>query len=283
MRVVDLSEFRNEEGQIDLEQRIRATLQFGLDWYADMQAQDFVVQRLEKVLDNQHTMLRNVPLVGTELIAPLILLSPQGVRLIHPSRKKGVFRAKEDDWQTFDGRLRRFRTARPNLQFQVLSMARGIHRYLQAQGFPLPDLEGVLIFTNPQTHVDVATPTARIVLADAVDHFASKLLELKAIMDQEDIDLLVEAISHPTLPEPVVAELEAAAAPTAAEAVVDDQVFSSEPLKPMETRREFETVRRIGGLTTRQLALLVAMAVFEFLIIGSMALMVIGDRFLARP
>jgi hypothetical protein len=283
MRVVDLSEFRNEEGQIDLEQRIRATLQFGLGWYADVQAQDFVVGRLEKVLDNQHTMLRNVPLVGTELVAPLILLSPQGVRLIHPIRKKGVFRAKDEEWQTFDGRVRRFRAARPNLQFQVLSMSRGIHRYLQAQGFPLPDLEGVLIFTNPQTHVDVASPAARIVLADAVEHFASKLLELKAIMDQEDMDLLIEAISHPSLPEPAPAELEAAAAPAAAEAMVDEQVFSSEPLKPMETRREFETVRHIGGLTTRQLALLVAMAVFEFLIIGSMALMVIGDRFLARP
>jgi hypothetical protein len=102
-------------------------------------------------------------------------------------------------------------------------------------------------------------------------------------MDQEDMDLLIEAISHPSLPEPAPAELEAAAAPAAAEAMVDEQVFSSEPLKPMETRREFETVRHIGGLTTRQLALLVAMAVFEFLIIGSMALMVIGDRFLARP
>ena len=281
MRVIDLSEFRNEEGQIDLENRIRATLQFGLGWYGDVQAQEFVVQRLEKVLDNQHTMLRNIPLVGTDLVAPMILLSPQGVRLIHPVRKRGVFRAKEEEWQTFDGRIRRFRAARPNLQYNVLSMARGIHRYLQAQGFPLPDLEGVLIFTNPQTHVDVATPAARIVLADAAEHFASKLLELKAIMDQEDIDLLVEAISHPQLPEPEAATLEEAAASAALEPA-GDQVFSSEPLKPMETRREFETVRRIGGLTTRQLALLVVMAVFEFLIIGSMALILVGDRFLAR-
>jgi len=222
-------------------------------------------------------MLRNIPLVGTDLVAPMILLSPQGVRLIHPVRKKGVFRAKEEEWQTFDGRIRRFRAARPNLQYNVLSMARGIHRYLQAQGFPLPDLEAVLMFTNPQTHVDVAAP-----VADAAEHFASKLLELKAIMDQEDIDLLVEAISNPQLPEPEAAKLEEAAAAAALEPA-GDQVFSSEPLKPMETRREFEPVRRIGGLTTRQLALLVVMAVFEFLIIGSMALILVGDRFLARP
>jgi hypothetical protein len=287
MRVVDLSEFRDEEGQIDLENRIRATLQFGLGWYADIQAQEFVVERLGKVLDNEHIMLRNVPLVGTELVAPLILLSPQGVRLIHPVRKKGVFRAKEEEWQTFDGRLRRFRPTRPNLQSNVLLMARGIHRYLQAQGFPLPDLEAVLIFTNPQTHVDVANPAARIVLADAVDHFASKLLELKPIMDQEDIDLLVEAISHPSLPEPEPsAEAKAAAREVPMPAgfpAVDDQVFASEPLKPMETRREFEPVRRIGGLTMRQLALLAAMAFFELLIVGSLALMLVGDRFLARP
>lgn len=282
MRVMDLSEFRNEEGVIDLENRIRATLEFGLGWYADMQAQEFVVQRLERVLDNEHIMLRNVPLVGTDLVAPLILLSPQGARLIHSIRKKGVFRARDEDWQTFDGRLRRFRVARPNLQFQVLAMSRGIHRYLQAQGFPLPDLEGVLIFTNPQTHVDVASPAARIVLADAIDHFASKILELKPIMDQEDIDLLVEAIIHPSLPEPEPDQEPAELADVAAgqPALPDGEVFSSEPLKPMETRREFEPVRRIRGLTVRQLALLAIMTIFELLIIGSLALMLVGDRFL---
>ena len=55
------------------------------------------------------------------------------------------------------------------------------------------------------------------------------------------------------------------------------------PHTPGAARGECEPVRRIGGLTTRQLTLLVVMAVFEFLIIGSMALILGGDRFFARP
>ena len=284
MIVRDLSEYRAEDGSISIENRIRATIDYGLGWYGDMQAQDFITSRLQKILDNEHTLLRNVPLAGTNLSAPMILLGPQGVRLIHASRIRGIFRAKDEDWQKFDGRLRRFKSTRPNIQLQALSMARGILRYLQAQGFPLPELEAVMIFANPQTHVDMAAPAAKIVLADAIDHFASNLLEMQPIMDQEDIIMVAEALTNPQLPEPEPEPepgMEAEEIEGMAEAgVAEGEIFSSEPLMPMETRREFEPVRRIRGLTMRQLALLGAMAFFELLIIGALVLMLIGDRFL---
>ena len=282
MIVRDLSEYRAEDGSISIENRIRATIDYGLGWYGDMQAQDFITSRLQKILDNEHTLLRNVPLAGTNLSAPMILLGPQGVRLIHASRIRGIFRAKDEDWQKFDGRLRRFKSTRPNIQLQALSMARGILRYLQAQGFPLPELEAVMIFANPQTHVDMAAPAAKIVLADAIDHFASNLLEMQPIMDQEDIIMVAEALTNPQLPEPEPEPgMEGEEVEGMAEAgVAEGEIFSSEPLMPMETRREFEPVRRIRGLTMRQLALLGAMAFFELLIIGALVLMLIGDRFL---
>ncbi len=160
-------------------------------------------------------------------------------------------------------------------------MSRGLLRYLQAQGFPLPELEAVMIFANPQTHVDSTSPAAKIVLADAIDHFASNLLELQAIMDQEDISLVADALIHPQIPQSEAEEEEIAAEHAAAEAsMAGEEIFTSEPLMPRETRREFEPVRRIRGLTVRQFALLAAMAVFELLIIGALALMIVGDRFL---
>ncbi len=282
MIVKELSEYREEDGTISIENRIRATLDFGFGWYGDMQAHDFITGRLQSILDNEHTLLRNVSLAGTRLVAPMILLSPQGVRLLQPSRIRGIYRAKDDDWQKFDGRLRRFKNTRPNLQMQALSMARGLLRYLQSQGFPLPELEAVMIFANPQTHVDSAAPIAKVVLADAIDHFASNLLELQPIMDQEDISMVTEALINPQLPE---AEPEPGAEGTEAQRMAEGgmpvgQVFSSEPLMPMETRREFEPVRRIRGLTVRQLALLGIMVFFELLIVGALVLMLIGDRFL---
>ena len=60
MNVIDRSEFRDEEGVITLEKRVRGTLQHGLGWYGVMQAQMFVSERLEKTLDGSHTLLRNV-------------------------------------------------------------------------------------------------------------------------------------------------------------------------------------------------------------------------------
>ena len=282
MIVRDLSEYREEDGTIGIENRIRGTIDYGLGWHGDMQAQEFITGRLQNILDNEHTLLRNVPLVGTNLSAPMILLSPQGVRLLQPSRIRGIYRAKDEDWQKFDSRMRRFKNTRPNIQLQTLSMARGILRYLKAQGFPLPELEAVMIFANPQTHVDSASPAAKIVLADAIDHFASNLMELQPIMDQEDIIMVSEALTNPQLPEPEPEPgMEVTEAEEMAEVgMAEGDVFSSEPLMPMKTRREFEPVRRIRGLTVRQLTLLGVMAFFELLVIGTLVLLLIGDRFL---
>jgi hypothetical protein len=274
MQIRELSKYRDEQGVISLQNRALGTLKYGFDWYSEMQAQEFITRKIGKVLGDEHTLLRNVPLVGTDVLAPLILFSPQGVRLIQPSSAPGNFRASEDQWLSFNNRTREFSPAQPNLQFRALAMARGLRRYFEAQGYALPDLEAVLIFTNPQTLVDRANPQARIVLADAIEHFGSSLQEREVIMDQDDIKMLTEALINPTLPEP-----ERPPEPEA-EPEPEQAVFDSLPLRPMDVRPELRPVRRIGSFTMRQAVLLGVMALFEFAVLLAIAFTVFADRLL---
>jgi hypothetical protein len=209
MVVIERSTFRDESGAISLENRLRGTLRFGLRWHGEMEAQQTVTQRLLKTLGDEHVLVRNQLIPGTNVIIPLILLSPQGVRVLVPTPIRGIYRAKLDEWLTFDGGARRFKRVRPNLQGMALTMANQLLRFLKSQGYPLPEIESVLLFTNPRTHVDTARPSVRIVLADAIDHFASNLQKFPAIMDGEDIGAVLDSLASPQ-PAGPVAEVEPA-------------------------------------------------------------------------
>jgi hypothetical protein len=289
MNVIDRSEFRDEEGVITLENRIRGTLQYGLGWYGVMQAQEFVSERLEKTLDRAHTLLRNVVIPGTTVSVSMILLSPQGIRVLEPSSIKGVFRAKGEDWLKFDGRGRRFKRARPNLQTQTLDLAQLVHRYLQkylesqgyleGQEYTLPEVEAVLVFANPRTHIDTARPRIRVVQTDAIDHFAANLLEFQPIMDQEDIDILVEALIDPKFPElereaEVEEELEPSVAPY--EFVEEGEIFTSEA-EPVAL--PIQAVNRLSSLpfNRSQWILLAVIVFFEIIILIIFAMLILRN------
>ena len=279
MKVIDRSEFRDEEGVINLENRIRGTLQHGLEWYSWMQSQDITTQRLEKSLGNEHTLLRNVIIPGTTTIVQMILLSPQGVRVLEPSPVKGVFRAKGEEWLKFESRGRRFKRSNPNLQARTMNNAQLVHRYLQEQGYPLPEVEAVLMLTNPRTHVDSARPRVRIVQADAIDYFSANLQEFQPIMDQEDINILTEALLDPKLPEPEpTPEPEPEVART--EFVEEAETFTAES-KPMALPAQ--TAHRLSTLpfSRRQWILLAVMLFFELVIIIIFAMIIIRNTIYA--
>lgn len=197
MNVIERSAFRSEDGAISIEQRLQATLKFGLNWYADMQGQDFVTQRLKRSLGKEYVLIRNLALPGAADVLPLILLGPQGVQVLLATSARGVFRAKEDEWLSFDTRARIFRRANPNLLADVTAQAHGLFEFLKGRGYTLPEVEAVLVFANPRTHVDLAQPNVRIVLADAIDHFAANLVQFPPIMSKGDVDLLIAALLEP--------------------------------------------------------------------------------------
>lgn len=276
MKVIDHSEFRDEEGQISLEDRIRGTLKYGFSWYGQIQAQEFTTQRLDKKLSDDHVLLRNIFMPGASLPIPMILLSPQGVRVLVPNSVRGIFRAQGDEWQKFHGRSRRFRPSRPNLIREATQLANAVHRLIQDQGYALPEVEAVIVFTNPRTHVDYTQPRARIVLADAIEHFAANLQKLQPIMDQEDIHNLSEALLHPAAP---AAEPEEEPEPLAREegpAPREPQMGIAPSELELSNIPFLSNLTRLG-LSRRQWILLGLIAFFELIVLIILTILVIAN------
>lgn len=286
MRHKDFSEYIDDQGEISLENRIRATFEHGLNWYGEMQALQWTVNRLDKDLDRAYYALTNLQLPDTTFIVPMILLGPQGVRLVIPTPLKGVFRAKGEDWlKVGSGSSRKFTTAKPNLQVRAIDMADALLNYLREQGFGLPEVEPVLIFTEPRTHVDSLQSKVRIVHADAVDHFAANFQEYQPIMDFDDVLDIAQVLTEPPKPE-IEAEPESAAKPKPRpDAPVDLPEISGEERgllygdeAPALTPRKQRSLRdRRIPLSRRQIILLAAMAIVELFIIGIFAILILAN------
>lgn len=279
MKVIDRSEYRDEEGRISVQNRIRGTLDHGLDWYGEMYAQEQVSQRLSASLGDDHTLVRNVSIPGTDISAPMILISPQGVRVLYPSAARGVFRAKGDEWLAFSGG--RFKKIRPNLQSIVLTMAESVLNYLQGRGFPLPEVEPVLVFTNPRTHVDMARPKARIVLADAIDHFAANLQQFPPMLNRDDTNALVESLLNPQQAE-AETEAELPREPLLEQFPSEAEEFSLDELMADEAEVQVEKppdVLIIGPLRMTRLQWIVVgfLAFLEVIVLGALAAMVLAN------
>ncbi len=278
MRVIEKSPFVDPEGEISLENRARATIKHGLSWYSEMRAQDYVIGRLERALDDEHVLVRNPTLPGIDITLPLVLISPQGVRLILASPVRGIFRAKDDTWLSFSQRGRRFRPAKPNLQARAFAFAQALLAYVQNQGIPLPEIEPILVFSDPRTHVDSVDAATRIVLADGVRHIATTLEKAPAIMDQEDIQNISRLLTHPPkdalLPQRAtpLPKSEPAPAPVrpVPRPVIDDDPFNFGMLEARRERR-----RTILGMSIGQALLLAIMLVVELAIIGAFAYLVV--------
>lgn len=279
MRLIERSEYRDENGEISLEARVRATLEHGLSWYGGMKSQELITRRLDRSLEDDHLLICNATLPGTETTIPMILLSPSGVRVLVPVAQQGVFRAKEQDWYVFNDRTRKFRPARPNLQQQAAEHAAALHSYLQQRGVPLPEVEAVAIFTHPRTIVDTVHPTIRIVQADAIEHFANNLARFQVIMDDEDIAMLREIILEP--PEEPLPELEmepeARLAAPPVEESLPPPVIDVDPFR-LEDSPAARERRWPFGLQTSQVVVLGLLLILEILVVGVFAALLFADR-----
>lgn len=290
MRRIECSPFRDEQGQINLEQRVRGTLQYGLSWYGEMQAIDTAVRKLEKSFGDEHVAITSATIPGTGITVPLLVLSPQGARAFLPTAIQGVFRAKGDEWLKFGGGTsRRFTEAKPNLQWKVLEMAQATLDYLRGVGFGLPEVEAILVFTNPRTHVETSNTPVRIVLADAIERFAASILQFQPIMDRDDMRDLIQALTRPEELQPE-AQPEAQPKPAAPRpsrpidlpepSRVDSEALihgEASALSPRKQRALSGIQKKRFPFTRRQWILLGLMAFLDILIIGIFAALVLSD------
>jgi hypothetical protein len=206
MNVVEKSKFRDEEGVISFKDRAAATIDYGFNWYGMMQSQEFVTNRLGRVLGDKHYLLRNIDIPGVDEGQPfMVLVSPQGVRLIVAYPSRGVFRAKDDSWLKFETRSRKFRSVQPNLQTLALDLLKKVKQLLEIQGHERYDSEAVLIFTHPRTLIDSARPITRVLSADAIEYFAANIEQNEPTIHPDRLHNIVDALLYPQIPEPELA------------------------------------------------------------------------------
>ncbi len=197
MKVVNRSAWVQDDGTVSWWNRIKGTLQFGMNWYGEIEAMQTVVNRLQRVLSGQFVLLRGLTLPGLNLEIPGILIGPSGVYVLYASPLRGIFRIKSNRFVRMDTTTRQFRDVQPNLVRRTQLMGRAVELFFQRKGVEIPVLEPVLVFTNPGIHIDAARPAVRIVQIDVLDRIAARLVQGRRRFSSEDVQYLARLLLHP--------------------------------------------------------------------------------------
>ena len=309
MKVIDKSPLQDTKGEITLFQRIQGTLEFGLNWYSELEAQKMVMAQLDTVLDKGFTLIRNLTLHNSQITEPLILVGPPGVYVIRVTPLKGFYEAKGDQWNITTGS--RSSPAPINLMSQVARLARALQVFIDRQGVNLPGpVEPVLIASNPAMHIDSLRPVVRVVMSDGVKQFASSLMQARPVFKSEFVYDLADRIVTPRpkavtpISTPLSAEVPTGAppgeapAPSRAQAIFHardtDQPFDPNDLsfaydenaknevpgnllEPSPSQR-LPKVNKKSSISRRQLVLLGAMLFVECCILGGFGIFIYLHR-----
>ena len=195
MKVIDLAPAR-EERSSGLLAKVSSSIRSGKSSSEDAPAQTRMIAALQKSLGNQYVLLRDVKLEDLEMPVPLILVGPPGVHVLVPSSLRGVYRAREDQWEKLEERRQKYRPVNPNLLTRTLLMGRSVHAFLVYRGRPVPEVVSILFFSDPGIHVESVRPVVRLVMADAQDRFIAGLMQSRILLNQEEIDRIVRSLSR---------------------------------------------------------------------------------------
>jgi len=231
MKVLDFSPISFETGKISIQDRLKGIMKNGFSWVAEMKSQEVVINIFGRLLDNSYTLIRNLTLSETEVAIPLILIGPHGLSVMYNSYVRGVYRAKDDDWNIMDNRSKAFKPTKPNLVLRTKLMSRAVEAHLVDSGYTV-DIEKVLVFTNPGVHVDAQRPSVRVLLFDALEQFGARLDQSRRVLTPEDVRAMVNALTvRPKSEEEVAADLE----PKPSVAEMADTKFS-QAIRPLRDR-----------------------------------------------
>ena len=147
MKLIEPTHKTVEKDRIQkLVDQIGQFLQFG---NTDEHAEDAIIARFMRGLDNRFVMLRNLQLEGIGAVFPPILVGPAGLVLLNMSRARGLFRAKDDSWWEMDKTSHNYGPARPNLLKQSKEYAQ---KLAQDTGCAWE------ISSGNHTHIDLRQP-----------------------------------------------------------------------------------------------------------------------------
>ncbi len=196
MKIIDTTPFVDERGRLSLQNRVQAMLKYGLSWPSELKAQDAVIAQLNKVLEKGFTLFRNKALGASDIVIPLILLGPPGIYVIYVTSLRGMYRARGTEWGTVAGN--KFQPAPINLLTRVMRLAKVLEVFFQRQGIALPaPVEPVLMAADPGMFVESNRSAVRVVMNDAIDRFATSVLQSRPIINSQLLPALIERIETP--------------------------------------------------------------------------------------
>jgi hypothetical protein len=201
MKIIDKTPLQDANGNISFIARIQGTLKYGLNWFAELEAQKTVIAQLDRSLEKGFVLIRNFTLPNSEIVIPIILIGSGGIWVVYVTKEKGSFEAKGDQWNTVntDGKSM---PASINLIDRISKLSIVLQKYLKIQKVEIPNpMEAVLITADPGAHVTSTRPVVRVVMSDAIKQFASSLLQARPVWRTEFIHEIAERILDPRPPE----------------------------------------------------------------------------------
>jgi len=304
MKLIDQTPLQNENGEIGIMQRVQGTLQYGFDWYPELEAQKSVLAHLSRVLGKGFTVIRNQTLGASGITIPLTLVGPAGIYAAHVTNLHGTYQARGDTWGQVFGT--NFQPARVNLLTRTQLLARALQAFIERQGVKLPKpVEPVILAANPGLYIESMQPVVRVVMVDALERWAASLESAAPAFTLETAFELADRVVNPRPPkkgeQPEVVppapeqsyeeqELSRAGAIFRAADEADSldpndlgfafeeddrlevppELVESSPAVPILV--EDEKDKRIMGMTRQQLALLVGMGLIELCVLVGFAI-----------
>ena len=285
MKIIDKTPLQDANGNINPFARVQGTLKYGLNWYAELEAQKAVIAQLDRLLEKGFVLIRNFTLPNSEIVIPIILIGSGGIWVIYVTQVKGQYEALGDQWNSVNNDGRSL-PASINLISRVSKLAIVFQKYLKIQKVEMPNpMEAVLITADPGAHVTSTRPAARVVMSDGIKQFASTLLQARPVWQTGFIHEIAERILDPRPPEELKPVMSAPVGQQAGSRTADEQgnsinandlgfAFDETPtqppsqnlgdpnaVRPQPGSKPVPTKKRFFGLKDTQIILLVGMSI----------------------
>ncbi len=187
IKIVDHTPLIDSEGNISLANRVQGTLQFGAQWYKEMEAQAAILDRMKKYLNDRFTLLRNYTLPGPEVQFPFILIGPQGAQVIYICSAGGIFEARGDQWLELNPRKQVFAPAEPNPMRRAEMLSNSLSSFLAQYRPGVTVFPPVIFFSNAGIDIQTYDPSVRLVRLDALNRYLQTLLAEEGSLSAFDV------------------------------------------------------------------------------------------------
>lgn len=196
MKIIDQTPLIDEKGELGFSQRVQGALQFGVNWPAELKAQQVIINYFDRNFEKGFTLIRNQTLGQSGITIPLILVGSAGLFAINITYLRGRYEARGNEWNVESGN--QFKPARENMIQKTVTMARALTAFIERQGTKLPaPVEPVLIAAEPGLHIDADAPAVRVLMSDGIRAFVAGLKTSPPVL-RADIALdLVDRIIDP--------------------------------------------------------------------------------------